>query len=168
MSKRAPWALFFAILASMNTSIIKEQAVWNALFSLLFLILLFLFFWILTDGLDQFGWLYLAIPIDIVLIALATFRLIRLVTFDKIFAFVRNMFLVEQSDGTYVKPAGGIRRTVAELMECLWCTGLWAALFATTLYFIADIGRFVILVLAVAALGSFLQVFSQMIGRIGK
>lgn len=147
---------------------IKEQALWNALFSLLFLILAVLFFWGLTDGLDRFGWLYLATPIDFVLIALATFRIIRLVTFDKIFAFVRNAFMVEQVDGTYTKPDAGIHRTISEIMECLWCTGLWAALFATTLYFCGDIGRFIVLIFAIAAVGSFLQIFSQMIGRVGK
>ncbi|QSH39545.1 DUF1360 domain-containing protein [Candidatus Kaiserbacteria bacterium] len=146
----------------------KDQAVWNALFSLLFLLLLISAFWGLTNGLDSFKWLYVLDSMDIAILALATFRIVRLVTFDKIFTFVRNIFMDLQEDGSYEKPERGIRRTVAELIECIWCTGLWAALPIVTLYFIADIGRFFVLVLAVAALGSFLQLFSQMVGRIGK
>ena len=133
----------------------------------LFLLLLSLGYWGLTDGLDNFGWLHLISTTDIVLISLATFRLIRLVTYDKIFAFARNLFLDRTEDGSYIKTEGGFRRTVSELVECLWCTGLWAAPIATCLYFVNDAGRFVVIILAIAAVGSFMQVFSKMIGRLG-
>lgn len=146
----------------------KDQAVWNAVFSLLFLVLFVTFFWGLTDGLDNFTWLYLLSTMDIVLLSLATFRIIRLITYDKIFNFVRQWFLVRQEDGSYVKPAGGPRRTIAELIECIWCTGLWAALGVSVLYFAADIGRFLVIILAVAAVGTLLQNISQMIARVGK
>jgi len=146
----------------------KDQIYWNAAFSVLFVLLFIAFFWSLTDGLDRFEWLYLLSAADVVLISLATYRVIRLVTFDKIFADVRNLFLVQQEDGAYLKQGGGPRRTVAELMECLWCTGIWASLFVTTLYFSADIGRFAVVILAVAAVGSFLQIFSQLISRLGR
>jgi len=145
----------------------NDQARWNAVFSFGFLVLFAFFFWGLTDGLDRFAWLYLLSAMDIVLLTLATFRIVRLVTFDKIFTFVRNWFLNKQGDGTYVKPPQGPRRTIAELMECLWCTGLWAALLVSFLYFSSDIGRFFVIILAVAALGSFFQLISQMVGRIG-
>lgn len=146
----------------------KDQALWNAIFMGLFLLFFMLSFWTLTDGLDTYEWFYGISAFDIVLISLATYRLVRLASVDKIFTFVRNMFLVKQVDGTYIKQGGGPRRTVAELLECIWCTGLWASLFTTTLYFSFDVGYFLVLVLAVAAVGSFLQNFSQMIARIGQ
>lgn len=146
----------------------KDQALWNAIFSAFFLLVLVVVFWGLTDGLDQFGWLYLMSPIDIIIISLATFRITRLVTSDKIFAFVRSWFMDTDESGLESKPKGGPRRTVAEIIECLWCTGLWAALLVTALYFAADVGRFFVVILAIAAVGSFLQNFSHMIGRIGK
>jgi len=148
-------------------SLPKDQAFWNGLFSMLFGGLFLFLFWGLTDGLDNFTWLYLITTMDVVIISLATFRIIRLVSYDKIFAFVRHWFLVRQEDGTYKKQGGGPRRTVAELLECVWCTGLWASLFVTALYFADGIGRFAVLILAIAAVGSFMQIFSQMIGRIG-
>ncbi len=146
----------------------KDQGMWNAIFAILFFLIFGFLFWGLTDGFDRFDWLFLMDTMDIVIISLATFRMIRLTSFDKMFAFIRNWFLDKQEDGTYRKPPGGPRRTVAELVECLWCTGLWGALFVIVVYFTADIGRFFVILLAVAAVGSFLQLLSQMIGRIGK
>ena len=164
-TKAAVRAAFVCYTGTMNP-LPKDQALWNIVFSVLFLVLTVGFFWILTEGFYDFGWLFFITFFDVAIISLATFRLIRLVTFDKIFAFARNLFLVRQEDGTYRKEGGGPRRTIAELMECLWCTGLWAALFSFVLYFVDPIGRFFVFILALAALGSFLQNFSQMIARI--
>ena len=152
----------------MHNTLPSDQGAWNVVFSVIFFLLFVVFFWGLTDGFNDFAWLYLVTPFDITIIALATFRAIRLLSYDKIFAFARNLFLVRQSDGTYQKEGGGPRRTIAELLECLWCTGLWAALFLTTLYFAAAVGQFFVVVLAIAAVGSLLQNFSQMIARVGK
>ena len=146
----------------------KDQGMWNAIFALIFFGVFGILFWSLTDGLDRFDWLFLVDTMDIVIISLATFRMIRLTSSDKMFAFVRNSFLDKQEDGMYQKPPGGPRRTVAELVECLWCTGLWGALFVSVVYFAADIGRFFVILLAVAAVGSFLQLLSQMVARIGR
>ncbi len=145
----------------------KDQALWNAVFAIAFIGIAVVLFWGLTDGLRHYHWLYFLNAFDIAIISLATFRIIRLVSYDKIFAFVRNWFVVRQPDGSYAKQGGGPRRTIAELLECLWCTGLWATLLVTTLYFGADIGRFIVIILAVAAIGSFLQNFSQLVSRLG-
>lgn len=146
----------------------KEQNGWNIAFSLLFVVLVVTAFAFLSDNFGQFKWLYVIDALDITILALATFRIIRLVTFDKIFTFVRNWFMDEQEDGTYVKPENGVRLAIAELIECLWCTGLWAGFLVIALYFSSDIGRFAVLILAIAAIGSFLQQFSRTLGRIGK
>jgi len=145
----------------------KDQAVWNTIFSVVFLVLVAASFWSITGGGINFRWLYVLDTLDIALLSLATFRIVRLVTSDKIFAFVRNWFLDKQANGTYQKPDKGIRRTFAELIECLWCTGLWGGWFVVALYFMGDFGRFFVIILAISALGSFFQVLSQMIGRIG-
>ena len=145
----------------------KDQTMWNIVFTLLFAAMFAGIYWLLMHGIDRFELIYYATPTDFVLVSLATYRLIRLITYDKIFQPVRNLFLVQQPDGSYKKEGGGPRRTIAELLECMWCTGLWSALVALTLYVIAPIGTFLILVLAIAAVGSFLQNFSQMIARIG-
>lgn len=146
----------------------RDQKLWNVIFMVIFFGLFILAFWALTDGFRHLRWFYLMSLGDIALISLASFRIIRLVTYDKIFAFVREWFLVTSEDGTVNKPAGGPRRTIAELIECVWCTGLWAAFVSTFLYFASDITRFFVIVLAIAAVATVLQNISQMITRIGQ
>lgn len=136
----------------------KDQAAWNALAMLAFIIAFL--GTVLIVGPWQLRELYRFDFFDLAIVALATLRVIRLVTFDKIFSFVREWFL-DHKDGTWHKPAGGFRRLMAELIECIWCTGLWAALAVTALYLLFPLGRFFVLVLAVAALGTLLQNVSK-------
>jgi hypothetical protein len=150
----------------MSEKMPKDQGMWNAVFSVAFIVLFVVLYWGLTDGLDRIKWIFFISAFDITILSLATYRIVRLVSYDKIFAFVRNWFL-DEKDGDYVKPRGGPRRTIAEIIECIWCTGLWAALGVTVVYFAAPVGRLFVIILAVAAVGSFLQNFSQMVARIG-
>lgn len=153
-------------MSNSNEKMPKDQGMWFAVFSVLFLALFLFFYFGLTDGLDRLKWIYFISTFDITILSLATYRMVRLVSYDKIFAFVRNWFL-DEKDGKFVKPPGGPRRTIAEIIECMWCTGLWAALGVTVVYFALPAGRLFVIILAVAAVGSFLQNFSQMVARIG-
>jgi hypothetical protein len=99
---------------------------------------------------------------DLVLLGLATFRLIHLITYDRILDFARAV--VMDSDGSRLKAAErGWRRVVCELMECLWCAGLWSALIVVTTYLLGTPGQLAILILAIAGFGSLLQVVSKAI-----
>lgn len=65
-------------------------------------------------------------------------------------------------DGSRLKAAErGWRRVACELMQCLWCAGLWSALIAVTAYYLGTWGRLGVVILAVAGLGSLLQVLSK-------
>ncbi|PLR78798.1 sporulation protein [Bacillus sp. V3-13] len=104
----------------------------------------------------------------IVIIGIASFRLTRLIVFDKITEFIRAPFFEEQieedPDGNkeiYLVPKGnGIRSWIGELLSCFWCTGVWSSLLLTVVYFLVPvIGVPVIFVLAVAAVGSVIEIF---------
>ena len=98
--------------------------------------------------------------LDLALLGLATFRLIHLINYDRVLDFAR--VLVMDSEGSRLKAADrGWRRVVCELMECLWCAGLWSALIVVTAYAMGNWGRLGTLLLAVAGLGSLLQVISK-------
>jgi hypothetical protein len=101
---------------------------------------------------------------DLTLLGLATFRLIHLLTYDKTFAAVRVSFM-DGRGRTLRKAARGWRRLVCELLECLWCTGMWSGLFAVTVYCLGSWGRLAIIVLAVAGLGSLFQIISRALGE---
>jgi len=160
----------------------KDQAAWNGIAMFAFAIAFLFAFWVLTDGADRMRWISYITVFDIGIITLATFRLVRLVTYDKIFGFIREWFMdpapgfeARESRGTctvgaegWIKPQGGFRRLMAELIECIWCTGLWAALFATTAYFLDPLGKLFVMILAIAALGSFFQNISKAVAAIAE
>ncbi len=91
--------------------------------------------------------------LDLALLGFACLRLIHLVTFDKILEPLRRR--LQSGD----RMAG----LLAGFVACIWCTGMWAAMIATTLHFLVPWGRFAIWVLAVAGFGTLLQVVSRAI-----
>lgn len=91
--------------------------------------------------------------LDLALLGFACLRLIHLVTFDKILEPLRRR--LQTGDRT----AG----LLAGFVACIWCTGMWSAMVATTLHFLGPWGQFAIWVLAVAGFGTLLQVISRAI-----
>jgi hypothetical protein len=91
---------------------------------------------------------------DLTLLGLACLRLIHLVTYDKILEPLREPL---QGDAN----RRGIMSLLSDFVACIWCTGVWSALIVITAYFLGPWGRFAVLLLAVAGLGSFLQVISR-------
>lgn len=100
-------------------------------------------------------------PLDFTLISLAAFRLLHLVTYDKIFAFVREYF---DKRGREASAPG--HRYIDSFLECLWCTGIWSGLIAVTLYCMNHWGQFIIIVLAAAGVASLLQLVSHAIASL--
>jgi hypothetical protein len=126
---------------------------WNTVLSLFFLILVL----VSIDILSAQGRIYYQIPVrDLVLMALAIFRLIRLFTYDRITLFIREWFVDAKPDT--------FRHTLGVLINCPWCIGLWFSWMIVTLYFSTIYSWPIILVLSLAALGSLLQVLSNWIG----
>ena len=129
------------------------KTLWNLVFSLFFLLLL-------TAGI---GYLALTGALnrqlltgDVVLMALAIWRLVRLFTYDAITEFVRDWFRG--------RPSGTFLGTLDTLMNCPWCIGLWFSFMVVFAYFATPYAWPVILILALAAIGSFLQILSNLIG----
>jgi hypothetical protein len=147
-----------------------DQNLWNFIFTLLFLAFFGLLMWVLYKVRGNFP---TAIPLfDLVLIALATFRLIRLFVYDKIFRFVRDLFVeireVHSEQGVvYMERreyTGGPLRTISELLACPWCFGMWCGLVIAFFYFLTPLSWFPILVLALSGLGTLLQLIANFIG----
>ncbi|WP_018664523.1 DUF1360 domain-containing protein [Heyndrickxia acidiproducens] len=104
--------------------------------------------------------------LDFILLVLASFRLTRLIVYDKITAFLRKPFHEEVTeispDGTeeeYIILKGkGLRRWVGELLSCYWCTGIWSAAVIYILWqYFPQAGFPVIIILAIAGLSSFIE-----------
>jgi hypothetical protein len=144
---------------------ITDQYFWNVIFLIFFCILVFLGTVILeTEGVQDSATITF---FDIALITLASLRVIRMVVYDKIFAFFREQFYdaIEQKDGyVLVKPDTGPRRTIADLLSCVWCFGIWASAMVSFFYMLTPYAFFPVLFLAISAVATFLQLLANLIG----
>jgi uncharacterized protein DUF1360 len=140
----------------------KDQYYWNVVALIAFLIFCAISVALLSHyaavNLEEFGFL------DLTLLGLGTFRLVHLITYDKIFAVVRDPFM-DAKGGRLRKASSGWRRLVCEFIACIWCTGMWSAVLAATVYLLNPWGKFAVIVLAAAGLGSLFQVVSKAIAR---
>ena len=105
---------------------------------------------------------------DYVLITLATWRLVRLFVYDAIMKWFREQFYDVAKVGRgseLVKPKTGPRRTLADLLSCPWCFGVWAAATVTFFYLITPYAIFPVILLALSAVASFLQILSNLVGH---
>lgn len=103
-----------------------------------------------------------------ILLGLASFRLTRLIVFDKICEFLRKPFLEELEEENeqgeleqYIGIKGeGLRAWIGELLSCYWCTGVWTSLFLFLLFFYSPlIGKGFIAVFAVAGFAGIIETF---------
>ncbi len=147
-----------------------DQNLWNFIYSLLFGALFFVLMSVLYY---VHGGLPTAISFfDAALIALASFRLIRLFVYDKIMRFVRDCFLKKEElytpEGvTYFKAepySTGPRRTASDLLSCPWCFGVWAGLMVTFFYFLTPLAWFPIFVLAISGVATLFQLTANLVG----
>lgn len=110
--------------------------------------------------------------LEILILSLACFRLTRLLVYDRITAFIRNLFLEEMEEvdqsgqkEIYLVPKKGlIKGFFGELLSCYWCTGVWSAIVVCAFYYLIPIySEPVILVLAIAGLGAIIETIVQKI-----
>ena len=128
------------------------QTFWHNFFSILYLGLVVLAIYLLEKN----GKLNRMISVfDFVILALATFRLIRLLVFDSITEHIREYFDRHEK---------GWRKEISTLISCTWCSGIWMAFIILLLFFLTPLSYFFILVLAIAGSGSAIQVIITKIG----
>jgi hypothetical protein len=145
---------------------ITDQYFWNVVFSLFFFVLLVMGSIILeTESRIPFAQLTI---VDFTLITLATWRLTRLFVYDAITKFFREQFydVVKVGKGMELeKPKFGPRRTLADFLSCPWCFSIWAAATIVFFYLITPYALYPIIILAISAVATFLQLMSNVVGH---
>lgn len=145
---------------------ITDQYFWNFVFGVFFLVLIVMGAIILeTESRILYTELSLT---DYILMTLATWRLVRLFVYDNVTRFFREQFWDVKKVGKgyrLEKPTVGPRRTIADLLACPWCFGVWAAALVIFFYLMTPYAVFPIMLLALAAVASFLQLVSNLIGH---
>jgi hypothetical protein len=108
--------------------------------------------------------------LNLLILSLASFRLTRLLVFDKITEFIRVPFFNEfkeiDEDGEievyYLPKEKGIKRFFGELLSCYWCTGIWASAAIVGIALLYPGFSFpMILIFAVAGFASILESIIQ-------
>lgn len=145
---------------------ITDQYFWNFVFLLFFSVLAVTAAIIVESAgyrsLDEFG------TVDFVLLSLASFRVIRLFVYDAITKFFREQFWDAKKVGKSIvleKPVAGPRRTLADLLSCPWCFGIWASAMVIFFYVLTPYAYFFVVFLAMSGVATFLQLLSNLVGQ---
>lgn len=99
-------------------------------------------------------------PLDLVVLAGATFKAARTVSSDEVLSFVRDPFVKGEAREGAEEPVetGGVRQAVGELVTCSRCVGVWAAAGLVSAHTIAPrTGRLLTWSLAASAANDWLQ-----------
>ncbi len=145
---------------------VTDQYFWNFVF-LVFFSILVVMATIILEGEARLKLNELTM-VDFTLMTLATWRLTRLFVYDAITKFFREQFwdVVKVGKGFALeKPKFGPRRTLADLLSCAWCFGMWAAASVIFFYLLTPFAIFPIMLLAMGAVASLLQIISNLIGH---
>jgi hypothetical protein len=148
---------------------IKEQYVWQIIFIAFFALLVVLGAIVLEAKAHR---PLLEITLfDFTLIALASWRLIRLVVHDVVMQWFREQFYDAVKVGeeyALKKPDSGPRRTLNELLLCPWCFGVWATALVTFFYFITPYAVYPVALLALSAVATLLHLLASLIGSLAE
>lgn len=145
---------------------LSDQYFWNFAFNVFFLILVIMGAIILeTESRIPFDALTIT---DYVLVTLASWRLVRLFVYDPITKFFREQFMdvVKVGRGYRLeKPKSGPRRTIADLLSCPWCFGVWTTATVLFFYLMTPYAIFPVILLALSAVATSLQIIMNLIGH---
>lgn len=131
---------------------IKSQDIWNFIFSVFFVLVLAAAVWEMKEL--RGGYLVSVPPFDAFMMAFAAMRITRLIVYDKIARWFRDLFAYDN----------GFCTTVRDLLMCPWCIGVWSSLVIVFCYFVYPWAWSVIFFLALAGMSSLLQVIANAVG----
>ena len=146
----------------------QKVKLWNILASAFFLILcVVLYFAFAKIDIES-----LSISLfDIIIIALANHRLVRLFVYDNLTLFIREFFMDlkvvgvdDQKSYEYVKSNNSFKLTIYKLLTCPWCFGVWTVFVSSFFYFNFFEFKIIFVLLAISSLASFLIIFTNLLG----
>ncbi len=93
---------------------------------------------------------------EFLLIAISTYRMTRMLVYDRVFKLIRDM--IRLMEGT------GFGDSLKAIVTCPWCAGVWIALFNTTVYFLIPFGDIFVTLMAIAGIATLFQLSVNFIG----
>ncbi|MBN2610960.1 MAG: DUF1360 domain-containing protein [Bacteroidales bacterium] len=93
---------------------------------------------------------------EIIILILASYRLTRILVFEKILKFLRDFVKSKKSISAL--------NTVRYIITCPWCAGVWVTLVIAVLYFLVPYGVFLVYILAISGVASFIVLLANLLG----
>jgi hypothetical protein len=125
----------------------NTERIWNMVSMFVYIILLIGVGFLMQDretGISELT------AFDLLIISIATYRMTRLVVYDRIFKLFRDIF--KSFKGT------GLGDSLRTIVTCPWCAGVWIALFNVVIFLLVPFGQLFIHVMAIAGVATFLQI----------
>ena len=92
---------------------------------------------------------------EAVVIILASYRMTRILVFEKIFKYFRNV--LKKREDLY------LIGTLHAIITCPWCAGVWVTLIIVVFYFLVPFGEVLVYVLALAGVASMVILISNLL-----
>ena len=90
---------------------------------------------------------------DAVLLILATFRISRMIVYEKVFSYFRYLVRIRSGNSLF--------NSINNLITCPWCTSVWMGLFLFDLYYMVPYGRYFIYIMVISSIASPLILLSN-------
>jgi len=129
--------------------LIKEKTL-NFISSIAYLSVFIASVWLIRNagiGIDQIS------AVDAIVLVLATYRISRMIVYEKIFSLVR--YFISKNSGK------ALFASVNNLITCPWCTAVWIALFLFDIYWLVPYGDYFIYIMSISALATPLVLISN-------
>ena len=92
---------------------------------------------------------------EAIIIVLASYRLTRILVFEKIFKYFRDV--LKRREDLY------LLGTLSSIITCPWCAGVWVTLTIIVFYYLVPFGALLVYVLALAGIASIVILYSNML-----
>lgn len=92
---------------------------------------------------------------EVVVIILASYRLTRILVFEKIFKYFRDV--LKRREDLY------LLGTLSSIITCPWCAGVWVTMAIIVFYYLVPYGILLTYVLALSGIASLVILYSNML-----
>ena len=92
---------------------------------------------------------------EAILIILASYRMTRILVFEKIFKYFRDV--LKNREDLY------LIGTISSIITCPWCAGVWVTLVIIVFYYLVPFGVILVYVLALAGVASMVILLSNLL-----
>ncbi len=136
----------------------KTEKFWNLVYTLSFLAIIV----VLGSYMHKHDYdVSMFKPYEFMIVVLASYRMTRLLVYDKVLDFLRDMIVENKSQNGFILAS-------KYFLTCPWCSGVWMTLFVIVMYIFVPFGKLFCWVFAIAGIASFIHICVSLLGWIAE